>query len=147
MYKCEKEISKQFKHSVNKILKINKAIKSLNALEKIPKYGQAAKITKKTLMIYQEVVWAQYLKSISSIRPCYSCIISSYVSSKPLKRNFYFSRNKNAEVKKSLTQTPKIIHSRKINGEIISFWKITKKIKTLKKIPLIQIKDIPKLNY
>jgi hypothetical protein len=139
LYKCEKELSKRFKQSINKILKLNTVIKSLNLLEKIPKYGQAAKITKKTLMIYQEVIWVNYLKGISSIKACFSCLISSYLSSKPLKRNLYFSRNKNAEVKKSLLQTPKVIYSRNINGEIISFWKIGKKLKITKKIPLIQI--------
>ena len=139
LYKCEKELSRRFKYTVNKILKLNTVIKSLNLLEKIPKYGQAAKITKKTLMIYQEVIWLNYLKDISSIKPCFSCLISSYLSSRPLKRNLYFSRNNNAEVKKSLIQTTKVIYSRSINGEIISFWKIGKKLKITKKIPLIQI--------
>ena len=146
LYKCEKELSKRFKYTVNKILKLNPSIKSLNLLEKIPKYGQAAKITKKTLMIYQEVIWAKYIKGISSIKPCFSCLVLNYLSSKPLRRNLYFSRNNTSEVKKILTQTPKTVSSRSINGKVIAFWKITKKLKITKKIPLIQIKGIPQLN-
>ena len=125
-HKCMTHTSDAHRFYTERIILSNQLIRSTNIIGMVPKLKITMHSLKKLLQFGQEVIYLDYLRTITSYKYCKVYQITDYLNSLPFKRSnmMFFKREKSGAIKIKKRTYKKYIWFKKLKLEVKDKWKI-----------------------